>query len=291
MIKFAEENDKEQVRQMWKICFNDTEEFMDIYFSEKYRNENTLIYFENNNPVASLQMLLYLFSFYGVVIPVAYISGACTLPQFREKGYMNELLVKSFEVMKRRNIPLSLLNPADKKLRSYYKKYGFETVFDEGKKSGYLKSILDEAQINLDRAYTRFNAIYRNRDFCILKSKSDFKTIVEDAKLTHLPPKNNLAGMARLINVDLLLNFFAAKYPDKSFSFKLSDTFLLNNNATFLIKNGVCHRTEQKTDIFFALSVDELCRLLFGFYLKQFSDYRISQHFEPQKPILNLMME
>ncbi|HBK95633.1 MAG TPA: GNAT family N-acetyltransferase, partial [Porphyromonadaceae bacterium] len=36
---------------MWKTVFGDSDEYMEIYFREKYRNENTLIYFESGKAV------------------------------------------------------------------------------------------------------------------------------------------------------------------------------------------------------------------------------------------------
>ena len=291
IIKLSDNYNMQNVRQMWKICFNDTEEFMDIYFSEKYLNDNTLLYFENNSPVASLQMLPYYFTFYGVQIPISYISGACTLPEFRNKGLMGKLLIQSFEVMKERKIPLSILIPADNQLCSYYKKFGFETVFDEGSKSELLKSILDEAITDFDNAFDRFNTLFRDKDFCIQKSKTDFKAIVSEAKLNSSPPKYNLSGMARLIDVEQLLNLFAAKNSDYSFSIELNDSILLQNNATYIIDKGVCIKTETKTDNSFKISVNILCQLLFGHHLEQFSNIKISQYFKSHEPVLNLMME
>jgi len=290
MIKNADDTTMQYVRQMWKICFDDTEEFMDLYFSEKYQNENTLIYFEKNLPVASLQMLPYFFTFCGVEIPVSYISGACTLPKFRNKGYMGKLMIKSFEVMNERNIPLSILVPADNQLCSYYEKYGFETVFDEGEKSELLKSILDEAITNFDNAFACFNDLFNEKDFCIQKSKTDFLTIVKESKSNSSPPKYNLLGMARLIDVEKLLNLFASKHPDKSFSICLNDNFLQHNNATFIIEKGKCKKAKAKPEKHFEIDVNILCQLLFGYHLERFQNNILSQHFHPQEPILNLML-
>lgn len=291
MIKIADKTNTLRVRQMWKTCFDDSEEFMDIYFSEKYLNENTLIYFEKNCPVASLQMLPYLFKFYGIEIPVSYISGACTLPEFRNKGYMEKLLIESFNVMKDRNIPMSLLIPAENRLCSYYEKYGFETVFDEGADCILLKNILDEAVIDFDEAYSHFSSLFKEKDFCIQKSKTDFQTIVKDAKLNKTPPKNNLSGMARLIDVEMLLNIFAAKNSDKSFALEMKDKFFPYNNANYIIENGICRKTKSKSNKYKTINVNVLCRLLFGYHLEQLPIGSVTSHFNTQEAVLNLMLE
>ena len=40
MIQIADDTTKQEVRAMWKICFGDSDAYMDIYFNHKYRNEN-----------------------------------------------------------------------------------------------------------------------------------------------------------------------------------------------------------------------------------------------------------
>lgn len=63
MIKYADNSLAPQVRNMWKTVFDDPDAYMDVYFRDKYRNENTLVYIENDKAVASLQMLPHTFTF------------------------------------------------------------------------------------------------------------------------------------------------------------------------------------------------------------------------------------
>ena len=86
MIQFAGDTTEQQVWDMWKTVFGDSDDYMQLYFKYKYRNENTLIYIEDDKAVSSLQMLSYKFTFCGEVIPVQYLSGVCTLPEYRGKG-------------------------------------------------------------------------------------------------------------------------------------------------------------------------------------------------------------
>ena len=213
MIQLATPNTEQQIRQMWKICFDDSDEFMDLYFSEVYRNENTLIYFEENQAVASLQMLPYRFTFYGEEIPVAYISGVCTLPEFQHRGYMSKLMTAAFELMHEREIPLSILIPAEAWLYDYYAQFDFVKVFEADNKEIPLLEILQKSGNNLDIAYADFDKMFREKDFCVQKTKADFITIVKEAEMEGFPPKTNLAGMARVINAEKLLAIYAKKYP------------------------------------------------------------------------------
>lgn len=290
MIRFADKNTSRDVKEMWQVCFSDTNEFIELYFSEKYKNRNTLIYFENERPVASLQMLPYFFTFCDREILISYISGACTLEDFRNKGYMSELLVKSFKVMQERNISISVLIPAEDRLYPYYSKYGYEKTFDYDNEIIPLKSIWEQANKDVDKAYSDFDDLFRNKDFCVQKTKNDFITIYKDAKLDKFPPKTNLSGMSRIVNAKQLLSIFASKYPDKSFILELNDNILIENNGIYKIDRGICRKIRTSKEVNFKLDINFLCRLLFGYHLNNIPNV-ISTNFESHTPVMNLMLE
>lgn len=81
MIKYITPETRNQILEMWRVCFGDSQPYFDIYFRERYSDENTLAYFIDDKAVASLQLLSYSFTYCDTEIPIAYISGACTLPE------------------------------------------------------------------------------------------------------------------------------------------------------------------------------------------------------------------
>ena len=97
MIQFADRETRPQVREMWKTVFGDLDDYMDVYFRYNYRDENTLVYIEKGKVAASLQMLPYSFTFCGTEIPILYLAGVSTLPEYRRRGYTRQLLIRSFE--------------------------------------------------------------------------------------------------------------------------------------------------------------------------------------------------
>ena len=52
-------NKKQQVMELWRRCFEDTDEFIRFYFERKYSDANSLIYEENGKSLSALQMLPY----------------------------------------------------------------------------------------------------------------------------------------------------------------------------------------------------------------------------------------
>ena len=97
---------KEQVKSLWKLCFDDSEAFIELYFRLRYNNEVNLAIQSGEEVIAALQMLPYPMTFCNKIVPTSYISGACTHPDYRAKGVMRELLSQSFARMLRNGVLL-----------------------------------------------------------------------------------------------------------------------------------------------------------------------------------------
>jgi len=289
MIRFADNDTMQLVRDMWKVCFNDSDAFIELYFSRKYRNRNTLVYFEEGQAVASLQILPYDVRFYGKVIPCGYISGACTLPDFRGRGYMKHLLMESFRVMQDRQIALSLLIPAEDWLYGFYAKCGYQRTFEEGTRPIDLKSVLYKYPYNLQEAYALFNSLYQEEDFCILKTESDFSVIADEYIQDGCPAKYNLAGMSRVMDAWTLLDLYVKKNPRQSFRIKVTDD-ILNKESVYLIQNAGVELVYGTDDFDIEVDIKMLTRLLWGFKTDELPE-ELSSRFEQHSPVMNLMLE
>lgn len=120
---------KEQVKSLWKLCFDDSEAFIELYFRLRYNNEVNLAIQSGEEVIAALQMLPYPMTFCNKIVPTSYISGACTHPDYRAKGVMRELLSQSFARMLRNGVLFSTLIPAEPWLFGYYAKTGYTPAF------------------------------------------------------------------------------------------------------------------------------------------------------------------
>jgi len=291
MITYATPEIQSQIRQMWKTVFGDSDAYMDIYFRYNYRNERTLVYMENEKAVASLQMLPYQFTFCDTEIPVAYISGAATLPEARKKGYMQQLLLKSFDEMAKNGIPLSILVPQEEWLLKFYEKYGYVQTFDAGvEELPSLKTLLDKHKSDEKTAYSEFDAQFRTKDMTVQKTFDDFRAIVEEAQLFNFPPKKNLIGMARIIDAERLLSIFAARYHRDEFSICVFDEILGKNNATFVIDNDKLRKNAPFLEPVFDVDIRKLTQLLFGYHTsKEEAPFR--SLFPEKTPQMNFMLE
>lgn len=280
MIQFANIETMPLVRNMWKICFEDSEEFLDLHFSCKYKNENTLIFFQEGEAVASLQMFPYTITFYKQEVPFYYLAGLCTLPQHRKKGYMAQLIYASHKVMQERGIPLSILVPAEDWLFGFYEKYDYEQIFDGGRKTVPLKRLLDSAP-NLEEAYNTFNLRAKKQDFYVQKTFEDFKVIADEFRIDGYPVKYNLSGMACIIDDRYLIGLYNAQAKKEG----LPEIIKTNKAGVFsyIIDNG-------EGNINIEIDVRLLCRLLFGYKTKELGK-PFADIFPEHHPVMNLMLE
>lgn len=203
--------EKQQIIDLWRLSFNDSEEFISLYFDRVYKEENTLVIEKNGQIVSALQMIPYTMSYYGTEISVAYIYGACTLPSMRGKGLMRELLHNAFEEMQRRSVALTVLIPDEDWLFDYYRKSGFTEAFD-CTENEYARpevpvyapeiTVMPPNVPSVDQLYDYFNRKIRERKCCMLHTKEDFITILRDLELdggrmlTALNEQEETIGMA-----------------------------------------------------------------------------------------------
>lgn len=292
MIRFADKDTAPLVRSMWKTCFGDSESYMDLYFSSKYKNENTLIYFLENKPVASLQMLPYKMSFYREIIPISYLAGLCTLPEYRGRGYMGALINEAYKVMFDRNIDISILVPAEDSLYGYYIRYNFVQTFESSNTPILLEPIFKNNSNNTNAAFFEFNETYQQTNFTVLKDQADFVTILEENKMDGYSPKYNLGGMSTIIKPLEVLYIYANANPNLSLEIEVFDNWT-NQQVLILVHEGKATQIISSTNSdIHKISVDIpiLTKLLFGFHLKDLST-GYSSFFEEHHPIINLMLE
>jgi GNAT superfamily N-acetyltransferase len=129
MISSGKDKYISALQALWKLCFpKDADTFIRFYFDEVYKNDETLVYLENGEPVAALQIIPYSVKNGEEIFPAGYISGAMTHPDFRRKRYMRELLLLSFDRMREQGFDYTFLIPQEKWLFDFYGKFGYKPL-------------------------------------------------------------------------------------------------------------------------------------------------------------------
>lgn len=118
-----------QLAELWGAVFGDGKREVALFFRNAWRPENTLAVREDGRIVSALHMLPCRMLLSGRTVQAHYIYAAATLPDFRGRGYMAQLLHLAGEYGQRRGDCASVLLPASASLYDFYHKFGYRTVF------------------------------------------------------------------------------------------------------------------------------------------------------------------
>ena len=127
-IRYAIEKDLENIKDIWNYCFEDEEGFVNYYFDNKYKPENTILIEENDELMSSLQLNQYKINLNNKIYDTSYVVGVSTYPNARGKGYMKDMMDFTLNELYKKDQLVSLLMPIDYRL---YKKYGYEHCYDQ----------------------------------------------------------------------------------------------------------------------------------------------------------------
>lgn len=204
---------KQQLIDLWRVSFDDSEAFINLFFDRVYKEENVLTIVKDGKIVSALYMLPYTMIFYGKEISVSYIYGASTLPTERGQGLMRRLMQEAFEKMKSHGIALTVIVPADPWLFDYYRDLGYTEAFDYAE-DVYTRpdtpvfeptvTVVPPELPPVEALYKFFDTKLRERPCCLLHTYDDFITILRDIQLsggqvlTALDLKENILGIVFL---------------------------------------------------------------------------------------------
>lgn len=125
MIRTAQESDIPRLKQIWQVCFGDSDSYIDFFFQNAFRPESTLLLEEDGLPCSMFFLLDSTLVLKGHEYPAAYLYAAATLPEYRGHGYMGQLIRYAGRFCAERGWDYIVLVPAEKELWAYYSKFGF----------------------------------------------------------------------------------------------------------------------------------------------------------------------
>lgn len=184
------QNEKEEVKSLWKKCFNDSDEFIELYFSKRYTDEINMAIYEDGKVISALQMIPYKISLRGETINASYISGASTDPDYRNRGAMAKLLSDTHKKMYEEDVLLSFLIPAEEWLIAYYSKFGYNSIFFSKYIEQQNKNLVVDTSLNIEISDTINDNVYNYLSEKMLSitcavqhSFEDLSVVMEDIKL------------------------------------------------------------------------------------------------------------
>lgn len=181
---------KEDVRRIWGECFQDSPEYVDMYFDRVYSDADAMLLEHDDKPVSSLLLQRYAMTFHGSEVPVGYIAGAATRRHYRGKGYMSRLIREAIVESYGRGDMLCMLMPAHDWLYSFFDRFGFSTVFlsDTQRFTSLHAFPVQREYYALSDPYSAemydaFSSMERAQVCRVLHSRRDFVNVLDDLAL------------------------------------------------------------------------------------------------------------
>jgi predicted acetyltransferase len=208
MVEFAKINQIEQVRNLWKTSFGETDEYLNFYFNTRYTNKYTLVYNLNNIAVSSAQFYPFDMTFYDEYIKTEYVLGVCTHLNNRNMGYAKSILLHGIENAKNNGVDVLTLIPQEDYLFKIYEKFGFTEMFDVTDvlfKNKYAKSINvhEYTDSYFEELFDFYTIWYTSKSGRVIKNRDDFAFTLEDifingGKIYLYINNNTIAGFATI---------------------------------------------------------------------------------------------
>ena len=125
MVSLARDGDRADLEKIWLACFGGPPEYLDFYYSRRFRPEETLVWRQNGRPVSMLTMMDVTMAGH----PGSYIYAVATLPEFRGRGLMRKLDEAACALLKSRGKKFMVLVPAELPLFAMYGRLGYHAAF------------------------------------------------------------------------------------------------------------------------------------------------------------------
>lgn len=128
MLDCAGKQDIPFLKQIWKECFGDSDQYITRYFDTLFDHITVAVKRSDGIPVSMVSMLPVNLHTPGGNYPGHYIYAAATAKAFEGNGYMSELLDYACDLAAERGDQFSCLIPATPSLFPFYQKRKYLTV-------------------------------------------------------------------------------------------------------------------------------------------------------------------
>ena len=137
-ISLAEMNDISAVRSLWDICFGDSTDYTDIFFTKMYQSARTVVARIEAEIIGSLQFFPHTMFSQGKPLSAMYIGGVDVFPSHRGKGVAKELMAYTEEYLRENGTDVLFLTPVFARI---YERMGFKPLSYLSEVSGPMSAL------------------------------------------------------------------------------------------------------------------------------------------------------
>lgn len=110
-VRSALWKDEQALKKLWKICFQDSDEFIEWFFKNRFIPDLCICLEENEQIVTAMYAYPLHIKLRGVIVPSAMLCGFCTHPDFRHKGYLRRCFHQLMQTLSNHSIAMTVLTP------------------------------------------------------------------------------------------------------------------------------------------------------------------------------------
>lgn len=130
-IRFAQQSDIADLKGIWKLCFGDSDWFVDFYYANRFKEARVLLLLLNKEISAMLTIIpIRMVSPEGQRFQMAMLYAIATHPRFQKRGLATRLIDFTNQHLEANNIKYSVLVPAEGGLFDFYRKQDYQDGFN-----------------------------------------------------------------------------------------------------------------------------------------------------------------
>ncbi|RNC29092.1 MAG: hypothetical protein AWM53_01012 [Candidatus Dichloromethanomonas elyunquensis] len=129
-IRPARKGETASQKEIWKLSFGDKDKYIDFYYANRYKEEETILLEYNGNILAMLTLMPV-----KTIVPDSgcfdsvMIYAMATHPNYWNQGFASRVMEFSDQHLSSANKAFSVLVPQGKSLFNFYRKHGYQEAF------------------------------------------------------------------------------------------------------------------------------------------------------------------
>ncbi len=129
-IRQAKSGEAASQKEIWKLCFGDRDKYIDFYYANRYKEEETLLLLYQGKLITMLTMIPAT-----TVMPdnqsmeTVIIYAMATHPDYQKRGFATKIIKYCHEYLEANNINNTVLVPQHNSLFNFYQQYGYQETF------------------------------------------------------------------------------------------------------------------------------------------------------------------
>ena len=124
MFRLSNDDDVQELRTLWKKCFDADKAFLDLFFGKGYGLTRTYVMETEAGIVSALSIFPVKYAGHSG----GYVYGVCTHPEHRGHRHAVSLLRHAEEQLLDKDLDFMILRPASHSLFEYYRQQGYDTT-------------------------------------------------------------------------------------------------------------------------------------------------------------------